>query len=152
MIIQSCSNSNAASEKQYLALLATSRDLRCQILDIKYQNDSMWDTVSVILDQKLPHKNIIESDRANMLTLRNAGIIKEFKVFQNLDSSIQKIVFDAGAQDAKNALKLKEVLAKFEDYQKEKDMFLMQVEKVDPAKSKKYMEELMKIDSLEKCD
>lgn len=89
---------NKQFEPQTQRLLADAQRLNCRLQNLGEASTDLWDSVTVSLRQVLP-PNMPPEERHNMLAVRSAGLIRMFKVYPSLDSSIHGLVDQAEQSD-----------------------------------------------------
>ena len=107
MLLLSCNNYQAAIEASF----SKKKSLICQMEQLKQQNDSLWEDISLTLEQELP-SDMMPDERKNMVQIKNAGLISMFQVFPDLDTAIQRKVMLAGKKDEEMAAEMKSIMQK----------------------------------------
>ncbi len=101
--------------------------------------DSLWDTVSVQLNNAIP-PGFPSTDREIFIHARNAGHIRMFMSYKQLDTATQSLVNQAGITDSLLALQIQQAYAERLAFEDKKLHFLSEVEKSDKALSKTFAE------------
>lgn len=121
------------------ALLAQNNALNAKLKSLISKVDSLWDTVSVQLDQAIP-PDFPTVDRNIFIKARNAGHIRMFMSYQQLDAPTQSLVNAAGVADSLLAIQIQQIYAERQAFDQQKNHFLSEVEKNDAALSKTFAE------------
>lgn len=87
--------------------------LSCTLRSLEKQTTSLWDGVVETLDKNLP-ADMPAVERKNMLAVRNTDLIEMFMNYNDLDTSIHRLVREAGVTDATIAKQVIEVKRKME--------------------------------------
>jgi hypothetical protein len=131
-LLPACNQANTASwEAEAEALLVRAQELECRRYTLHFDIQELWDLVVDSLDAKLP-ASVQPNERKNMLAVRNAPLIKMFKVFPKLDTAIQNLVEQAGMTDEKFADELRAVQAEIQANELEILQLLGELEKTSP--------------------
>lgn len=80
LVCTACNSHELPFENEGNPLLAESKQLNCTNQRYERTIDSLWDIVSTRLDQVLPD-TMPPGRRENMIQIRNAGLLKQFKIF-----------------------------------------------------------------------
>lgn len=104
------------------------RTLDCRQATLEIATLQTWDSVVTQLDARLP-EDMPATEKHNMLTVRNAGLIRMFETYRELPDSVQALVSLAEQKDkdivaALNAIKLERAAL-----DKKKRAFFREVEK-----------------------
>lgn len=89
-------------EKEADQLLKTSIRFQCLMEEKNRQARILWDSVTQNLARNLPEGMPVD-ERRNMIAVRNASLIRMFKVYPELDSNIRRLVDEADLKDAELA-------------------------------------------------
>lgn len=144
MVLTACEFSNLPFQKEGTTLLQTSKQLNCTEKRYEFTIDSLWDVVSTRLEKVLPD-TMPPGRRENMVKIRNASLLKQFKIFYTtLDTTSLNLINRSGKIDSLTALKVMALMEKREAHEKKVLDFLMQVEKHNPQAAKKWNENFLK--------
>lgn len=94
-------------------LVKEMEQLSCTLRNLEKQTTALWDGVVETLDQNLP-SDMPAIERKNMLAVRNTDLIEMFMDYDALDTSIHRLVREAGLTDAAIAKQVMEVKRKME--------------------------------------
>lgn len=132
LICSACSSKELPFEDEGAPLLAESKQLNCTNQRYERTIDSLWDVVSTRLDQVLPD-TMPPGRRENMIQIRNAGLLKQFKIFYTtLDTVSLNLISRSGQIDSLIALQVMELKVQRETLEKRVLDFLIKVEKQNP--------------------
>lgn len=127
-----CSSKELPFENEGNPLLTESRQLNCTNQRYERTIDSLWDVVSTRLDQVLPD-TMPPGRRENMIKIRNAGLLKQFKIFYTtLDTLSLNLITRSGTIDSLIALQVMELKVQRETHEKRVLDFLIKVEQQNP--------------------
>lgn len=130
--ILSCHNTPPLEDR--LEQLAQAfQDLDCRQATLEAEAISSWDEVVEQLDARLP-EDMPAAEKNNMLTVRNASLIRMFESYHELSDSVQALVSRAEQKDKDVVASLNEIKAKRSVLDKEKRDFFLAVEKRSTAK------------------
>jgi hypothetical protein len=133
-----CSTSELPFEEEGHQLLVESKQLNCSNERYEQTIDSLWDVVSNRLDQVLPD-TMPAGRRENMIKIRNAGLLKQFKIFYTtLDTVSLNLITRSGMIDSLIALQVMELKVQRETQEKRVLDFLMKVEHQNPQAAKEW--------------
>ncbi len=130
-----CHNQTSHWQQEGDVLVAQNTALNAKLLSLNAKVDSLWDTVSVQLDHAIP-PDFPAVDRNIFIKARNAGHIRMFMSYKQLDPAIHSLVDQAGVADSLFALQIQQVYAERQAFEQQKIHFLSEVEKSDKALSK----------------
>lgn len=105
----------------------------CELQSINLEMDNMWDSVSFQLQVELPD-DMPEQERANMVSVRNASLIRMFKRFDGLPENLQSMVDSAGRADEQAVLRIQQIKSDISELESEKRYIFEALEKVDPRR------------------
>ncbi len=105
------------------ALVSASGELACSQKALAAKLKTLWDSVAVALDQKLP-KDMPADERRNILAVRNTSLIQMFEVYSSLDTAIHRLVEQAGDEDIAIAVQLKGLQDQIQDHEQKVAAFL----------------------------
>jgi hypothetical protein len=132
LLCSACSSKELPFEDEGNPLLAESKQLNCANQRYERTIDSLWDVVSTRLDQVLPD-TMPPGRRENMIQIRNAGLLKQFKIFYTtLDTVSLNLITRSGQIDSLIALQVMELKVQRETQEKRVLDFLMKVEHQNP--------------------
>jgi hypothetical protein len=144
MVLTACEFSNLPFQNEGTTLLQTSKQLNCTEKRYEFTIDSLWDVVSTRLEKVLPD-TMPPGRRENMIKIRNATLLKQFKIFYTtLDTASLNLIGRSGNIDSLTALKVMALKEQREAHERKVLDFLIQVEKEDPRASKKWNEKFLK--------
>lgn len=141
-----CDESTEKAEK----LLKRSADVQSRICQLKLKTDSIWSQVSLALDDQLPG-TMQPEERKNMIAVKNADLIRMFKVYPQLDPSIHSMVDGAAETDALLASEFKNLKAEKDQLSRELAAILEKLDQSDAPKAAMIRERLQAIDA-DLCD
>lgn len=131
-------------------LLVKSRQLHCTNQQYAFTIDSLWDVVSTRLDRVLPD-TMPPGRRENMIGIRNAGLLKQFKIFYTtLDSASLNLITRSGQIDSLIALRLLELKGQQETHERAVLDFLIKVEQQSPQAALRWNKKFLQV-SKENC-
>lgn len=140
LLLTACSVEELPFKSEGEILLAKSQQIACTQKRYKYTIDSLWDVVSDRLDQVLPD-TMPPGRRENMITIRNANLLKQFKIFYTtLDTTSLNLISRSGKVDSLVAVQLVELKVQQETQDKRVSDFLMKVEKQNPRAAKQWIQ------------
>jgi len=122
-------------------LLQKAHELDTRLAQLNAQIDSLWDTTSVQLAQKIP-ADFPAVDRDIFIKARNADHIRMFMSYKQLDDDAKALVNQAGKQDSFLAIQVRALYIERQDFEQKKLLFLSEVEKHDKAASRECAEKL----------
>lgn len=132
LVCSACSFKELPFENEGNSLLAESKQLNCANQRYERTIDSLWDVVSTRLDQVLPD-TMPPGRRENMIKIRNAGLLKQFKIFYTtLDTVSLNLISRSGQIDSLIARQVMELKVQRETQEKRVLDFLMKVEHQNP--------------------
>lgn len=132
LVCSACSSKELPFENEGNSLLAESKQLNCANQRYERTIDSLWDVVSTRLDQVLPD-TMPPGRRENMIKIRNAGLLKQFKIFYTtLDTVSLNLISRSGQIDSLIARQVMELKVQRETQEKRVLDFLMKVEHQNP--------------------
>jgi len=132
LVCTACSSKELPFENEGNPLLAESKQLNCANQRYERTIDSLWDVVSTRLDQVLPD-TMPPGRRENMIKIRNAGLLKQFKIFYTtLDTVSLNLITRSGQIDSLIARQVMELKVQRETQEKRVLDFLMKVEHQNP--------------------
>lgn len=132
LVCSACSSKELPFENEGNSLLAESKQLNCANQRYERTIDSLWDVVSTRLDQVLPD-TMPPGRRENMIKIRNAGLLKQFKIFYTtLDTVSLNLITRSGQIDSLIARQVMELKVQRETQEKRVLDFLMKVEHQNP--------------------
>ncbi len=115
------------------ALLAEKKALHCMLAEARHRTDSIWDTVSATLGRQLP-ADMKDTERRNMVAIRNADLIRMFEAYAELDTSLQQLITDAGLRDRSLSEEIRSAARKIEEVNARINQRLEQLEQSDDKK------------------
>ena len=122
-------------------LLQKAHELDTRLAHLNARIDSLWDTTSVQLAQKIP-ADFPAIDRDIFIKARNADHIRMFMSYKQLSDDAKAIVNHAGTQDSLLAIQVRAYYLERQDFEQKKLLFLSEVEKHDKAASRECAEKL----------
>lgn len=142
--LTACTTQELPFQSEGKALLVESKYINCTQKRHKHTIDSLWDVVSARLDQVLPD-TMPSGRRENMITIRNANLLKQFKIFYTtLDTTSLNLISRSGKVDSLIALQMVELKVQQETHDKRVSDFLMKVEKQNPHAVKPWIQKFAK--------
>lgn len=138
LVCTACNPKELPFEEEGRSLLAELKQLNCTNQRYEHTIDSLWDIVSTRLDQVLPD-TMPPGRRENMIKIRNAGLLKQFKIFYTtLDTVSLNLITRSGRIDSLIALQVMELKVQRETQEKRVLDFLMKVEHQNPQAAKQW--------------
>ena len=138
LVCTACSSKELPFENEGNPLWAESKQLNCTNQRYERTIDSLWDVVSTRLDQVLPD-TMPPGRRENMIKIRNAGLLKQFKIFYTtLDTVSLNLITRSGRIDSLIALQVMELKVRRETHEKRVLDFLIKVEQQNPQAAKQW--------------
>lgn len=138
VVCTACSSEELPFKDEGNPLLVESKQLNCTNQRYERTIDSLWDVVSTRLDQVLPD-TMPPGRRENMIKIRNAGLLKQFKIFYTtLDTVSLNLITRSGQIDSLIALQVMELKVQRETQEKRVLDFLMKVEQQNPQAAKQW--------------
>ena len=134
-LMPGCQEKTSHWQQEGDALLAQNAALNAKLKSLNSSVDSLWDTVSVQLDHTIP-PDFPEVDRNIFIKARNAGHIRMFMSYKQLDAATQSLVNAAGVADSLLAIQIQQLYSERQAFEQQKLHFLSEVEKSDKALSK----------------
>ena len=132
LVCAACNSKEQPFEEEGKSLLAELKQLNCTNQRYERTIDSLWDVVSTRLDQVLPD-TMPPGRRENMIKIRNAGLLKQFKIFYTtLDTVSLNLITRSGQIDSLIALQVMELKVQRETQEEQVLNFLMKVEHQNP--------------------
>ena len=132
LVCTACNPKELPFEEEGKSLLAELKQLNCTNQRYQHTIDSLWDIVSTRLDQVLPD-TMPSGRRENMIKIRNAGLLKQFKIFYTtLDTVSLNLITRSGRIDSLIALQVMELKVQRETQEEQVLNFLMKVEHQNP--------------------
>ena len=132
LVCTACNPKELPFEEEGKSLLAELKQLNCTNQRYQHTIDSLWDIVSTRLDQVLPD-TMPSGRRENMIKIRNAGLLKQFKIFYTtLDTVSLNLITRSGQIDSLIALQVMELKVQRETQEEQVLNFLMKVEHQNP--------------------
>lgn len=114
--------------------------LGCQQKILQNKTQTLWDEVVQQLSNQLPG-DMPKEERKNMLAVRNAALIRMFETYQNLDTSLQKIVTEAEEKDQDIVSTLMEIKQQRMVLEEQKRALFLKLEQEENGKLKEYKSE-----------
>lgn len=114
------------------ALLEQTRMWHCRLTELSKQSKSLWDSVSVAMDQQLP-ADMPADERRNILAVRNMELIQMFQVYPLLDTQVRQLVEMAGDKDVQIAQLMHAAQDSLERCDSLSQQLLMEINKKSPA-------------------
>lgn len=138
LVCTACNPKELPFEDEGKSLLAELKQLNCTNQRYETTIDSLWDVVSTRLDQVLPD-TMPPGRRENMIKIRNAALLKQFKIFYTtLDTVSLNLIARSGQIDSLIALQVMELKVQRETQEKRVLDFLMKVEHQNPQAAKQW--------------
>jgi hypothetical protein len=127
ILIIACSSPTDQQDNPYAVSLLQKRDSLEQIqATLKFRLDSMWSYANDQLASILP-KDMPKQERANMLALRNAPLIKMFEVYETLPASIHELIDSAYYYDKRIVKQLEEIMEQRSENETKIENFLIEL-------------------------
>ena len=143
-MLSACDFADLPFQTEGETILAKSKQLNCTQKRYEQTIDSLWDVVSTRLEKVLPD-TMPPGRRENMINIRNATLLKQFKIFYvTLDTTSLNLITRSGAIDSLTALQVSDLKLQQEAHEKKVLDFLMKVEKQDPKAARKWNENFLK--------
>lgn len=124
-------------------LLTEKKMLTCKMEQLKIQNDSFWNEMTIYLDDSLP-TDIPLPERTNMVNTHNSHLLTVFRVFPLLDTAIQNKIYWAGKIDAQMAERIKSIMEQLHTTERKLNIAFENLEQKDKSKFHSLKEELQK--------
>lgn len=126
----SCGEKNLSAEmvREGEQMIAEAATLSCTLHQLEDKTKVLWDQVVTSLDKNLP-ADMPEQERKNMLAVRNMDLIEMFEDYDQLDTTIHRLVREAGELDMKNAQDVLETKRKLEALEIKFGYFLQKIDK-----------------------
>ena len=135
-LIASCKNKDQwKQQSDGISLQVTNWNSRYESLNTRV--DSLWDATSEILAKGIP-EDFPATDRDIFIHARNAGHIRMFMSFKQLDPSLQSVVNEAGEMDNLLATEMRQLQQERHVLEEEIASFLSQISQDDPSLAKRY--------------
>ncbi len=135
LLMGSCAEQTAPGELQQLA--AQFHLLHCEQADLEIKVTALWDNVAQQLNAQLP-QDMPAQEKHNMVSVRNAPLIRMFETYPGLDHSIQNMVDQAEMEDKKVVERLNEIKGKQHVLEQQRMELFGQIEKEQPEKLKAF--------------
>lgn len=103
-------------------------DLDCRQAVLEADTRLSWDGVVEQLNARLP-EDMPAAEKQNMLTVRNAGLIRMFETYHELPDSVQELVGRAEKKDNEIVAALNEIKAQRSVLDQEKRALFLNIEK-----------------------
>lgn len=81
-------NSTQKEEADLLELFQQEKELNCRLLSMKDSIDTEWENTNFLLEKNLP-SDMPSEEKANMLKVRNANLIRMFQSFDDMDKKVK---------------------------------------------------------------
>lgn len=147
LIFYSCQQANPwKSEAE--ALQHQSAELDVAHIKLNERIDSLWDATTEVIAKDLP-ADFPPVDRDIFLHCRNADHIRMFMSFKRLSPEVQSTVDVAAQLDAMLAVQARDLQIRRDQFQQEKNHFLIKVADQDPKAGKRYAEQFIAITTCE---
>lgn len=130
-IISACIEENLPDDVESIAEKLHKKT--CVLQSINLEMDNMWDSVSFQLQIELPD-DMPKQERDNMVSVRNASLIRMFKRFDGLPEKLQSMVDSAGRADEQAVLRIQQIKLDISELESEKRYIFEALEKVDPGR------------------
>lgn len=86
--------------------------LDCHMGRLKAQNDSLWNEMTAWLDLKLP-KDIPAAERKNMVGTQNVHLLKMFRVYPVLDTTIKARIRQMEEKDRHLVAEMRKIMERY---------------------------------------
>lgn len=103
--------------------------------ELNRESAQLWDTVVQVMDEQLPPK-MPADERANMLKVRNASLIRMFETYPTLPENVQKQVDEAEDRDEALAAQMKAQMDSIKHYEERVNRFLAEAAQIHPDSGK----------------
>ncbi len=124
--------------------------IRCEMQGLEYKATSLWDSVSLVLDQSLPN-NMPVDERRNMLKVRNTSLIQMFMAYDSLEQPIQTLVENAGKEDEIIAGQMRQKMQHYRSLETKIDSIIRHLQITEPNHIPQIMLALSELEA-EECE
>ncbi|TXF90750.1 hypothetical protein FUA23_04740 [Neolewinella aurantiaca] len=104
LLTMGCGN-DAQAEMALIQLFDEEKELLCDLKAMKQDITAKWDKVNMVLEENLP-ESMPAAEKANMLKVRNASLIRMFESFEEVSSGIKQLLDETEAYDDEMASKV----------------------------------------------
>ncbi len=127
LLTVACSSPTNQQDNLYAVGLLQKRDsLELIQTTLKFKLDSMWSYANDQLAAMLPN-DMPEQERANMLALRNAPLIKMFEVYETLPVSVHEVIDSAYYYDKRIVAQLEKIVIQKSENESKIENFLIEL-------------------------
>lgn len=107
--------------------------LECQQVKLKEEMSILWDSVAIVLEDHLP-ESMPHQERSNMISVRNAGMIRMFESYDSLGTGIQSMIDVVENQDQKAVSEFALMQEELKMLEQERLKAFEELEKTNPAR------------------
>ena len=117
-------------ETQLRQLFRQEKDLTCQLATMKDSITTEWDEINRLLEAHMPAEMTAE-ERANMLKVRNANLIRMFQSFDQMGDTVKTALSHTEAIDQQMTQRILLLKQQTQDIEAEKMALLQEVSQQD---------------------
>lgn len=147
LVLFACSShSEPETLLQAKSIALQKKAARCEMQNLESQATSLWDSVSLVLDQTLPD-SMPADERRNMLKVRNTSLIQMFMVYDSLEQPIQALVEEAGKKDEMIAAQMRQQMQHYRSLETKIDSIIRHLQITEPKEVPKIMLALSELEA-----
>ncbi len=121
-VIGSCHDSSKQEESLH-DLFAQEKVVYCHLNALQDSIRQDWDNINMLLDKNLPAETPAE-ERANILKVRNANLIRMFESFEQVDDETKQALHNTEMNDQKVAQRMIALKKKAHDIESKRNLLL----------------------------
>lgn len=112
-------------------LVDKAQSILCELHALNAETDSLWDATVLVMDSLLPtDMNLV--DRQGMLSIRNANLIRTYRIYKMLDSDFHALIDDADLKDQALVEKIRNKKLEYDQNDTAIQAFLLNLEPTLP--------------------
>lgn len=141
---------NQEQKTALLALFEEEKELRCSLAAMKDSISMQWDQINLLLENNMPAEMPGE-ERANMLKVRNANLIRMFQSFEQMDEGVKVALQATEQMDQEMAQSITAMKKTINDIETQKMKLLSVIEKTHGPEEVTSLKELLQVKLSEQC-
>jgi hypothetical protein len=112
-------------------LMDKAQSILCELHALNAETDSLWDATVLVMDSLLP-TDMNPVDRQGMLSIRNANLIRTYRIYKILDSDFHALIDDADLKDQALVEKIRDKKLEYDQNDSAVQAFLLNLETTLP--------------------
>lgn len=138
-------------KKNFLVVLLQEKEIRCELASLKDSIGYEWDNMNAMLEKNLP-PGMPETEKNNMLKVRNADLIRMFESFDETGEGVKSALLAVEQKDREMAARIVSLKEKLQEIESRKMTLFEKIGELEGEAAVRDYKEIYRKAINENCD